>query len=162
MDPELRHTLARTLSPDLFAEVVGEAQEAPSGDWVARSRAFALFEPVRSAAQFLRVSLRKRKLDQGRPLERYDLEGLLLEAIDRVVDHYGLGEALSTEALVEHLSSFLEQNEQALGRAADSAWCRSVARDAVEVLVPALALPVAVLERAAEGRSVRPRRRPIS
>lgn len=135
MDPELRDTLARALPPDLFAEVVADAQVLPTGDWVARSRAFALFEPIRSAAQFLRVSIAKRKLAGGRPLERYDFEGLLLEAIDRVVDHYGLGESLTTEALAEHLAGFLEQNEQALGRAADPAWCRAVADDTLDVLL---------------------------
>lgn len=135
MDPQLRETLARTLPPDLFREVVAEVEVAPTGDWVARSRAFALFEPIRSAAQFLRTSLRRRKLEGGRELERYDLEGLLLEAVDRVVDHYGLGESLETETLVSQLAGLLEQNEQALAREVDAAWCRTVAGEAVEVLL---------------------------
>lgn len=135
MDPELRDTLARALPPQLFAEVVADAAVLSTGDWVARSRAFALFEPIRSAAQFLRVSLAKRKLAGGRALERYDFEGLLLEAVDRVVDHYGLGESLTTEALGEKLAGFLEQNEQALGRAPDPGWCRTVAQDAIDVLL---------------------------
>lgn len=135
MDPQLRQILARHLPSELYAEVVAEAQVSPTGDWVARSRAFALFEPIRSAAQFLRTSLKARGREQGRELERYDLEGLLLEAVDRVVDHYGLGEALTTEVLVEHLAGFLEQNEHALERVPDAAWCRDTAQDAVEVLL---------------------------
>lgn len=135
MDPHLRETLARTLPPALFREVVADVEVSSTGDWVARSRAFALFEPIRSAAQFLRTSLRRRKLDQGRELERYDLEGLLLEAVDRVVDHYGLGESLSTDDLVAQLAGLLEQNEQALSREVDAGWCRTVAGEAVAVLL---------------------------
>lgn len=135
MDPELRNTLARALPPHLFAEVVADAAVESTGDWVSRSRAFALFEPIRSAAQFLRVSLSRRKLAGDRPLERYDFEGLLLEAVDRVVDHYGLGESLTADELVEQLAGFLEQNEHALGRAPDAAWCRAVAQDAIDVLL---------------------------
>lgn len=135
MDPHLRDVLAKTLPAELFREVV-EAEPSVAGDWVARSRAFALFEPVRSAATFLRASIRRRKEgDGGRPLERYDFEGLLLEAIDRVVDHYGLGESLATSDLVAHLAEHVAQMERAVDRAPDVEWCAAVAEDAVAVLL---------------------------
>lgn len=135
MDPHLRETLARTLDPDMFRQVVADTEVLPTGDWVARSRAFALFEPIRSAAQYLRTSLERRKRADGRDLARYDVEGLLLEAVDRVVDHYGLGESLTTDALAAHLAGLLEQNEVALGRTPDGGWCREVALDALDVLL---------------------------
>lgn len=135
MDPVLRDTLARYLPADLFRQVVADVASPPTGDWVARSRAFALFEPVRSAAVFLRRSLEKRELGQGRELALWDFEGLLLEAIDHVVDQYGLGESRTIDELVQHLAPFVEQLDVAHGRAPDAGWARQVAEEALEVLL---------------------------
>ena len=135
MDARTREILARQLPPDLLGEVLAQPTVQPRGDWVARSQAFALFEPVRSAAVYLRTSLARRKLAGGRDLAHYDLEGLLMEAIDRVVDVYGLGESITTEELGRKLAEFVEQMDRASGREADVDWCAQVAGEAVDVLL---------------------------
>jgi len=106
-----------------------------TGDWVARSRAFALFEPIRSAATFLRDSLERRGLAGGRDLRRLDLEGLLMEAIDRVVDGYGLGDATTVEEVVADLAPFVLQMDEAAGRAPDATFAARIARQALDILL---------------------------
>ncbi len=137
MDPTLKETLRRSLPADRFRELMAAVASTPEpqGDWVARSRAFALFEPIRSAASFLRDSLERRGLAGGRDLRRLDLEGLLMEAIDRVVDGYGLGDATTVEEVVADLAPFVVQMDEAAGRAPDATFAARIAREALDILL---------------------------